>query len=344
MERIVLQKFPACCPYCLKKPCSCWTGAKPTVNDKVLNRQYYRISRSQKRTISDFDLMFAEIYGDSWESTSRKQSPIAFAYIRLTEELAELSEAVRFYHIYPKNFENELADFFAWWFALSHLIRKEMKAELEENRSTEDLIWEAYPGRCRDCYSAPCFCPQGPVRELMSKPVPGQSHEIDDLTALRNQGAYKLDIEISSEEGLALPSPISCVRCDVDDFKTVNTDFGHDAGDAALKHIATVLRNKARQRDRLYRVGGDEFAMMMPDTTGEEAKGLMIRVIKNLSEQPVRWVDVDGRAMEFEVTMSVGVAECATVADIEAGFAHADAATYISKDKGKAQVSIWVEP
>lgn len=256
-------------------------------------------------------------------------------YLRLVEELAELAEAVRIYHLYPKNFENELADFFAWWFALSHLTG----ATASKSKSLERLLWEAYPAQCLDCNSMPCFCPPGPMRELMSKPALGQYDTVDALTSLNNQGTFNYEVNEIQEGKLAAAFPIACVRIDVDDFKKVNDTHGHFAGDEALKHVAATLRKKARTRDRLYRAGGDEFTAILTDCTEEEGVGLMKRFLATLHAVPVRWVSPDGRVVEFSVTASIGVSECMQVDRIKEMFEAADKAAMESKQNGKNRIT-----
>jgi hypothetical protein len=73
LEEIVLKKFPNSCPYCLKKPCACWRGEKPNLQDEQLRTAYYLRAPSMRRSINDFQLMFREIYSDSWSSTVNPQ-------------------------------------------------------------------------------------------------------------------------------------------------------------------------------------------------------------------------------------------------------------------------------
>jgi diguanylate cyclase (GGDEF)-like protein len=152
-------------------------------------------------------------------------------------------------------------------------------------------------------------------------------------------GAFNSDVDEITEKQLAIAFPIACVRIDVDDFKNVNDTFSHAAGDEALKHIAAALRKKARIRDRLYRVGGDEFGAILIDCTEEEAFGLMKRVATTLQNSPVRWVSSEGKAVEFTVSTSVGVAECSEALNIKAAFEAADLAAYASKEAGKKTVT-----
>jgi diguanylate cyclase (GGDEF)-like protein len=286
--------------------------------------------------------MFREIYSESWLNSSDKElrpdEVWQKLFIRMVEELAEVAEALRFHHLYPENFENELADFFAWWFALTSTL-----TGLDGTTMilAEDLLWDAYPGHCPDCLMLPCLCRPGPVRQLMSRPVPGHSHRFDSLTTLLNQAAYKEDIALVKKGEIALTFPSACVRLDVDDFKSVNDLYGHAAGDKALQHIAATIRRVVRERDRVYRISGDEFGVLCADYTAEEASGAMKRICAALLNSPVRWVDSTGEVSEFVVSVSIGVNQFSENSIVEAAFENADKASYLSKKAGKATVTVF---
>lgn len=341
LESVILRKFPNLCPYCLKKPCLCWNGEKPTLNDTQLRDAFYNRQLTQRRSINDFQIMFREIYADSWVRNSNielQQDEVwQKLFIRMIEELAEVAEAIRFHHLYPENFENELADLFAWWFALTSTLRGSNDINLI---LAEDLLWEAYPGHCPDCLMLPCLCRPGPVRQLMSRPVPGHSHRFDSLTTLLNQAAYKEDIALVERGEISLNFPSACVRLDVDNFKSVNDTYGHSAGDEALRHIASIIRRVVRERDRVYRISGDEFGVLCADFTEEEAGGAMKRVCAALKNTNVRWVNQKGEVSEFSVSVSIGVAQLEENSAIEAAFSSADKASYVSKQKGKGTVTL----
>jgi diguanylate cyclase (GGDEF)-like protein len=173
----------------------------------------------------------------------------------------------------------------------------------------------------------------------MSKPAPGALGETDRLTSLRNQGAYEQDLEAIEAGSLKLATPAACVRMDVDDFKKVNDGYGHPAGDAALKHIAAIIRQKCRPRDKIYRISGDEFGVIMPDTSEDEAFGVMRRILGALKAADVIWTSKDGESRAFPVSLSIGVAECEQASSIKAVFQAADGASYASKKAGKAQAT-----
>ena len=340
IENMVLQKFPSACPYCLKKPCSCWNGEKPTISDNDLRNAFFQNAPKAGRSVNHFQMMFREIYGGSWASDgSRELSSIEQQkkiFVRLIEELAEVGEAIRFHHLYPENFDNEMSDLMAWWFGLVSTFPAN---ECESFILAEDLLWSEYPGHCKVCKMVPCLCRPGPVRQLMSRPIPGHGHRFDSLTSLLNQAAYNEDIAAIENNKMSLTYPSACVRMDVDRFKSVNDTYGHAAGDEALRHIATVARGIVRERDRLYRISGDEFGVLCINFTEEEAAGAMKRLCKALAESPVKWVSRDGEIYEFKVSVSVGVSEFSSSIEAARCFEQADKAAYKSKSAGRNTVT-----
>jgi diguanylate cyclase (GGDEF)-like protein len=336
LEEVILRKFPGCCSYCLVKPCKCWSGDKPTVQDSQVRGLFFKNAPSIGRSLNDFQLLFRGIYGPSWNEIERQrghQALLQYMFIRLIEEVAEVGEAIRFHHLFPTNFENELSDVLAWWFAIA--------TNLYPDRVllADDLVWASYPGQCPNCQMLPCLCRPGPVRALVSRPVPGQDHRFDSLTSLLNQAAYKEDIRSIEAGEVIIPLPACCARIDVDNFKEVNDRFGHPAGDEALRQIAHVIRRTVRERDRVYRISGDEFGVLFGDFTEGEAAGAMQRALNTLLRSCVRWVSHDGRVIEFVVTISVGVAEFQQPSEVATAFAKADKASYASKSGGRARVS-----
>jgi diguanylate cyclase (GGDEF)-like protein len=339
LEEIVLRKFPNSCPYCLKKPCLCWTGEKPSLQDEQLRDAFYQRATGVRRSVNDFQLMFREIYLQSWvgelDLSTHSTDIVRKLFIRLIEEVAEVGEALRFHHLYPENFENEFADLMAWWFAIVSVL----PASDDRPLLAEDYLWRAYPGHCPDCQMVPCLCRPGPVRQLMSRPIPGHDHRFDSLTSLLNQAAFHEDIGLVIKGEVSLVCPSACVRVDVDHFKSVNDTYGHSAGDEALRQIAALLRRTVRERDRVYRISGDEYGILCANFTEEEAAGAMRRVCAALGQSPIRWVGQDGTAHEFIVSVSVGVAELSAPNVISASFEAADKAAYASKQAGGARVT-----
>jgi diguanylate cyclase (GGDEF)-like protein len=101
---------------------------------------------------------------------------------------------------------------------------------------------------------------------------------LDELTGLPNRRAFgeALDMEISRAQRFG--SPLALLSADLDGFKQVNDTFGHPAGDACLRHVADILKLTLRQYDACFRVGGDEFTLLLPETSAAEAETVARRV------------------------------------------------------------------
>lgn len=343
LEDILLTKYPRACPYCVVSPCTCWKSEKPELNAERVRNEYHRAAAMQGRSINDIQLMFRQIYEQSW-GVAKPDIPIEERYAglmkqysRLIEELSETAEAMRLHHLYPSNFNNELADYFAWWFALASSLHV---VDSRAMHLAEELLWTAYPGYCSACTLRPCDCRPGPVRELLSKPALTDMNRIDGLTQAHNQGAFEDDIRVATAGTLAMAAPITCIRIDVDNFKSVNETFDHAAGDAALTHIVTVTRQKIRTRDRLYRAGGDEFAILCSDLSSEEAAGMMRRVQQVLKDRPVIVRTRGGEKKELRITLSIGICSAPSHAEVSNAFKRADHAAIQSKHEGKDRVTI----
>ena len=122
------------------------------------------------------------------------------------------------------------------------------------------------------------------------------------------------------------------IVCDVDHFKAINDDHGHARGDAVLKDLAYLLRKLLRAFDLAYRIGGEEFLVLLPGA--DAAGGAVIADALRLA------VSEDALAGGLHVTMSFGVAASTSgsVFEFEAVFAEADAALYQAKRAGRDRV------
>ena len=155
-----------------------------------------------------------------------------------------------------------------------------------------------------------------------------QRAETDALTGLWNHGAYQRDLARAVDE---LPDGgegrLSVLMMDLDRFKAYNDRHGHPAGDELLKSVATALREGARGDDRVYRYGGDEFALILPDATVDDAA--------RVSERLRRAVAALSVGDPTPVTISAGIAGLPDDATDRAGLtAAADAALYYGKRSG----------
>jgi len=155
----------------------------------------------------------------------------------------------------------------------------------------------------------------------------------DALTGLGNRRQFDQRLGEAVVAALRYGEPFSVVLFDLDDFKQVNDGAGHTAGDAALRHVAAVLAGETREVDLVCRWGGEEFALLLPRTGGEDASQAAERALNRLRSTVV---DV-GRPLRL--TASAGVATFPT--DGTGGDAvvdAADAALLRAKALGKDQV------
>jgi diguanylate cyclase (GGDEF)-like protein len=123
---------------------------------------------------------------------------------------------------------------------------------------------------------------------------------------------------------------------DLDLFKTVNDTFGHNIGDEVLKEFAEVLRHHSRQSDVAGRVGGEEFAVMLPETTARAAEEVAIRIAEHC-----RTIAVSASGASVNFSCSIGVTEAKPADETVEGVLHrADAALYQAKRNGRDRVEV----
>lgn len=127
---------------------------------------------------------------------------------------------------------------------------------------------------------------------------------------------------------------LSCMMVDIDHFKSINDEFGHQTGDDALKFVADTLRQSARTQDVVCRYGGEEFVVICPDTDIEAARQCAERLRLNVAAQPLK-----SQAGNIHLTVSIGVAEKKEGIDsIEDLLIRADERLYAAKEAGRNRV------
>lgn len=154
----------------------------------------------------------------------------------------------------------------------------------------------------------------------------------DDLTRLYN--ARYLNVALRRETRLANRNsrPLSLLFIDLDGFKSINDSHGHPAGSRALAEAGAVIRGSARETDIVARFGGDEFALILPDTGSPGA----LAVAERIRERIARHRFLAGDGLDIHLTASVGVATLPDVAVAADELVQAaDAAMYRVKDRGK---------
>ncbi len=155
----------------------------------------------------------------------------------------------------------------------------------------------------------------------------------DGLTGLGNHRAFQEELDRELESYQRYKVPVALLLIDLDDLKLVNDSAGHAAGDDMLRELGTLIAKSARFADRSFRIGGDEFAILMPHTDADGALHIAHR-LQELAMQP----RPGSRAIPF----SGGVSACPLLATTRAQLlAQADAALYWCKRHGRASVDVF---
>ena len=165
---------------------------------------------------------------------------------------------------------------------------------------------------------------------------------IDEVTGLWNRRVFTARLAEEAARSSRYGTPLSLVMLDIDDFKSVNDEFGHVAGDSVLEAIGELLRATLRESDVPIRYGGDEFAVILPGITKTEAFVVAEKLRERLAATPIT-VTADERTREVRVTASLGVASAGSrVAEALSLLEAADSALYQAKASGRNQVRLAV--
>jgi len=163
--------------------------------------------------------------------------------------------------------------------------------------------------------------------------------QTDALTGLANRRAFDQRLAEEVSRAARHGVPVSLLIVDIDHFKAYNDHYGHPAGDACLRRVATVLRECAgRPTDLVARVGGEEFAVLLPHQGRAEALQVAERCLRGVEAAAIAHA---GSPVAPYVTLSVGVAQSTPSGqDAAALLASADAALYRAKGEGRRRVAI----
>ena len=154
----------------------------------------------------------------------------------------------------------------------------------------------------------------------------------DPLTGVANRRAMESELHIATEAFRRHRMPVGIAVMDLDHFKRINDDAGHEAGDHVLVEFARLVQSRCRAGDRLFRYGGEEFVLLLPGTGPDDLQ----RVVDELRRE----VAMQLRSGERPVTVSIGAAVLEPGEDTHAWLARADAAMYEAKRLGRNRVVV----
>jgi diguanylate cyclase (GGDEF)-like protein len=159
---------------------------------------------------------------------------------------------------------------------------------------------------------------------------------VDPLTGIANRRSFLQDASILAKRHIGNPRPTAVLVLDLDHFKSINDRFGHAFGDRVLEIFTEAARKSMRGSDLVGRLGGEEFAAVLADTTCEKAVAVAERIRESFAQMAT---EVDGRPVGG--TVSIGLVHCqGPVLDVPELLAQADHALYYAKERGRNRVEV----
>ena len=156
----------------------------------------------------------------------------------------------------------------------------------------------------------------------------------DSLTLLPNRHSFFKSGRSYMKKALSEGKELSVLMLDIDHFKKVNDKFGHDVGDQAICHVAALASETMRDRDFFARIGGEEFAAILPDANIEQARAIAERM-----REKIQYSISENKLNKAAITVSIGLASIKDVPDNFDSLLHAaDVAMYQAKTNGRNQV------
>ena len=155
----------------------------------------------------------------------------------------------------------------------------------------------------------------------------------DSMTKLLNRHSYKSLIESELERANRYKHPLTLLLFDIDHYKKINDNYGHKIGDMILIELSNVILTCTRANDAIFRMGGDEFSIILPETDSQNAKILA----KKLRQK----VEQHHYTNNIEITISIGIAQSKVGISSSDIYQNADKALYSAKDSGRNRVKIF---
>jgi len=166
---------------------------------------------------------------------------------------------------------------------------------------------------------------------------------IDELTELKNRRAFMqlatAELSLFDRQG----QTFALVLADLDKFKTVNDTYGHKVGDEVLKHYSALVTESLRGYDIIGRIGGEEFAIFLPQTGAEQAEKTINRLRERVAQTPCPYTDKFGDSQSLSYTSSFGIVVVSAPGwTLDKLLVEADECLYKSKEEGRNRVTVRV--
>jgi diguanylate cyclase (GGDEF)-like protein len=167
--------------------------------------------------------------------------------------------------------------------------------------------------------------------------------ELDSVTGIPPRKALDISLplllRIMGEEEL----PLSAIMIDIDHFKNFNDKWGHDTGDKVLRHVSTIIRESVKYRGEVYRYGGEEITILLPNTLSDEASQTAERIRQSVYASPLKRqskAEDESSLIPLSVSISLGVSTFPSVDGSELLVA-ADQALYDAKRRGRNTIAVF---
>lgn len=157
--------------------------------------------------------------------------------------------------------------------------------------------------------------------------------DIDQLTGLLNRSAMERDLADEFEILCIQKKPLTLAMIDLDHFKKVNDDYGHLMGDQVLQQMAERFVENLRPQDRIYRYGGEEFLVILPNTSTHDAQRVLEKLRCMVFSSPIKY-----RSVKVIQTVSIGIAQVKSDELHSNTIERADSALYKAKNLGRNRV------
>ncbi|KQQ32502.1 diguanylate cyclase [Duganella sp. Leaf126] len=217
-----------------------------------------------------------------------------------------------------------------------------MRLRADGSRFWASIMIAPLPGRCADappCDDEPAYCMI--IRDISDKQDISEGLRkatfSDYLTGLANRRAFFEAAELELMRRRKAARPVSLLMVDADHFKAVNDCHGHPAGDAVLRHLAATMKKACRQVDIVARIGGEEFAILLPSVALADALAVAERLRALVQREPASYEQAS-----IAYAVSIGVATMGDgIEDLDQLIKRADQALYAAKRGGRNRVAAW---
>jgi diguanylate cyclase (GGDEF)-like protein len=159
---------------------------------------------------------------------------------------------------------------------------------------------------------------------------------IDGLTKLYNSRHFYNQLQLEVDRTIRYNHKLSLLLLDIDNFKLFNDSYGHLEGDKVLRRIGEIIKSCLRKMDSAYRYGGEEFTILLPETSAKEAMVVAQRIRSAVEDERF----IPSRNESGLVTVSIGVSEYLPKEEIANFIKRSDSAMYDSKRSGRNSVSL----